>query len=206
MLGLDGDQIARLLFLVLLLAFVARGLFGRGQRVSSFRHLAIWALIAIGLVAIYAYRAPLQRLAAPVLHELDPSRVIEVTDPDGAPELAVARAGDGHFYLDAEVNGAPVSFLVETGATATVLTLADAERAGIEIGSLEFNRAVQTANGIAYFAPTNVQSLEIGPFRLNNVPVGVMAEDALGTSLLGMNTIDRVSGWRVDGNRMVLTP
>ena len=54
----------------------------------------------LGLVAVYAYRAPLMRFAAPVMLELDPSRVIEITDPDGGSELIVARGRDGHFHID----------------------------------------------------------------------------------------------------------
>lgn len=217
MFGLGEDQSMRLLYLVLLLVFLV--VFGWGWRRGrtnapiarygggfNVRHLAIWALIVLGLVAAYAYRTPLLRLAGPVLQELDPSRVVEVTSADGTTELAIVRSGDGHFHIDAEANGTPVSFLVDTGASTTVLTLRDAERAGIDITSLQFNRPVTTANGIAFFASTELGSLEIGPYRLANVRVGIMPEGALETSLLGMNTINRFAGWRVDGDRMVLVP
>jgi aspartyl protease family protein len=206
MFGLDDDQLLGLLYLVLLLAFIVG--FGRWRRGLSggFRHLAIWALIVLGLVALYTYRAPLQRFAAPVLHELDPSRVVEVVEADGARELVIRRGPDGHFHLDADANGIPVRFLVDTGATSTVLTIADAERSGIDTLTLEFDRPVRTANGIAFYARAMLDSLEIGPFRLSNVAVGVMPEDALDTSLLGMSTIDRFSGWRIAGDEMVLVP
>jgi aspartyl protease family protein len=207
MFGLGDDQSLRLLYLVLLLVFlVGTAGFGWGRARTNVRHLAIWLLVGLALVTAYAYRVPLQRFAAPVLQELDPSRVVEVTAADGTAELAVARGADGHFHIDAEANGAPVSFLVDTGASTTVLTVADAERAGIDIASLRFDRPVQTANGIAFFARADLGSLEIGPYRLSAVPVGVMPEGSLETSLLGMSTINRFAGWRVDGDRMVLTP
>jgi predicted aspartyl protease len=38
------------------------------------------------------------------------------------------------------------------------------------------------------------------------VPVGVMPQQAMDTSLLGMSTINRFSSWRVEGNKMVLVP
>jgi aspartyl protease family protein len=209
MFGLNEDQSMRLLYLVLLLVFLIGGAgFGmrwRGATVN-FRHLAAWALILLGLVALYAYRAPLLRFAAPVLQELDPSRVVEVTNPDGVQELAFARGADGHFHVDAEVNGTPVRFLVDTGSSTTVLTLRDAERVGIDITGLQFDRPVQTANGVALFARATLDSLQIGPYRLSEQPVGIMPEGALETSLLGMSTINRFAGWRVDGDRMVLTP
>jgi aspartyl protease family protein len=206
MFSLNDDQLLHLLYLVALLAFVIAFAGWRRNIGGGFRHLGIWALIGLGLVALYAYRAPLQRFAAPVLHELDPRRVVEVVDADGASELVIRRGPDGHFHLDADVNGVPVRFLVDTGATSTVLTLADAERSGVDTRALEFDRPVRTANGIAFYARAVVGSLEIGPFRLSHVAVGVMPENALDTSLFGMSTIDRFGGWRVAGDEMVLVP
>lgn len=207
MFGLNEDQSIRLLYLVLLLALIVGSAgFGWGRMRTNLRHLLVWALIAVGLIVVYAYRAPLQRFVAPVLQELDPSRVVEVTSADGTVELAIARGRDGHFHVDAEADGTPVRFLVDTGASTTVLTLNDAARIGIDVDALRFNRPVQTANGTAFFARAVISNLDVGPFRLASVDVGIMPAGSLNTNLLGMNTIDRFSGWRVEGNRMVLTP
>ena len=206
MFGLDSDQTVRALYLLALLAFLLGGFgYWRRLRVSALGHLAIWALIVLALVSIYAYREPLLRVAAPVLQELNPREVVEITGPDGVRELVIRRAPDGHFHLDADVNGVPVRFLVDTGASSTVLTEADAERSGIDTDALQFNRPVQTANGTAFFAGARLDSLEIGPYRVRNVPVGVMPENSLNISLLGMSTINRFGGWRIEGDRMVLT-
>ncbi|HWT31354.1 MAG TPA: TIGR02281 family clan AA aspartic protease [Propylenella sp.] len=203
---LDTDQSLRLLYLLGLLAFLLGGFgYWRRLRVSALGHLAVWALIVVALVVVYAYRAPLLRFAAPVLQELSPRTVVEVTTPDGGRELVILRAPDGHFHVDAEVNGVPVRFLVDTGASSTVLTEGDARRSGIDPAMLRFNRPVQTANGTAFFASARLDSLEIGPYRVRDVPVGVMPEDSLGISLLGMSTINRFGGWRIEGDRMVLT-
>jgi aspartyl protease family protein len=207
MFGLDGDSSFQLIYLVLLLLLVGAGLrFGRGAGGKSLRQLGVWVLVGLGLVTLYAYRDPLARFAAPVLQELDPSRVIEVTSAEGEPELAVVRGGDGHFHVDATANGAPVNFLVDTGATTTTLTLRDAERAGIDITSLSFDRPVRTANGVAYYADARLNELTIGPYKLANQSIAVMPEHALDINLLGMNTIERFAGWRVEGDRMILTP
>ena len=77
---------------------------------------------------------------------------------------------------------------------------------GIDTAALEFDRAVRTANGVGFSARATVRTLEIGPYRLSSVPVGVMREDALDTSLLGMNAINRFAGWRIEGDRMILVP
>jgi aspartyl protease family protein len=205
--GLNNDDLVRLLYLVLLLLFVLGGFRFRHRLGNGWlRNLAFWALLLVALVAAYAYREPLLRFAAPVLQELSPSRVVEVTSADGASELMIARSGDGHFHVEADVNGVQVRFLVDTGATATVLTLADAERVGIDTATLEFDRPVQTANGIAFYARAAVDALEIGPYRVSPLTVGVMPQGSIDTSLLGMNVIDSFSGWRIEGDRMMLVP
>jgi aspartyl protease family protein len=207
MFGLDSDQLVHLLYLTLLLAFVAAGLgYRRGRMGAALGQLAVWAVVAVGLVAVYAYRDPILRFAQPVLAELDPSRAVEVVSTDGERELVIRRGPDGHFQVEAEVNGVPVRFLVDTGASTTVLSLQDAERSGIETELLEFNRPVQTANGIAHYARARLRSLEIGPFRLTDVPVGVMPGEAMNISLLGMSALDRFASWRIEGNQMVLVP
>ena len=163
-------------------------------------------LIAAALIVVYTYRAPMLNFAGPVIRELAPSRMVEVTSPSGERELVIRRADDGHFHVDAEANGASIRFLVDTGASGTVLTMDDAARAGINVDALAFNRPVQTANGVAYYASATLDSLALGPYSLGSVPVGVMPEQAMDTSLLGMSTIDRFSSWRVEGDQMVLVP
>jgi aspartyl protease family protein len=207
MFGLNDDQSVRLVYLGALLVILLGSIgLGRSRTGAKFRHLGVWILVAVALVTLYAYRAPVLRFAAPVMREIAPSRVAEVTTPTGARELVVKRTDDGHFHIDAEANGASVRFLVDTGASGTVLTMADARRAGIDVDTLAFNRPVQTANGTAYYAGATLDSLTIGPERLTSVPVGIMPEQAIDTSLLGMSTINRFSAWRVEGDQMVLVP
>ena len=207
MFGLDEERFARLVYLILLLAFIGSGVFAfRGQRGPAFRHLLAWAAIVLGLVVLYSFRAPLIDLAAPVIRELDPSRVVEVTGADGMRELVVARGSDRHFHLRARVNGTSLDFLVDTGATGTTLTMRDAERIGLQAEALRFERPVQTAAGLAFAAPARIGTLEIGPFRLQDVPVNVMPAGTLQVNLLGMNVLDRFRTWRVEGDRLVLAP
>ena len=89
MFGLNEDQLLRLVYLVALLAFVGGWfVFRRGVRRIAFQQLAIWALIMLALVGVYAYRAPLLRLAAPILDELEP-------EPRGGGDERRRRAGAG---------------------------------------------------------------------------------------------------------------
>jgi aspartyl protease family protein len=207
MFGLNDDETMRLVYLMALLAFVAGGLsFSRGGFAGAWRNIAIWVAILLALVAVYAWREPVLRFAAPVIDELSPSRRVSVVGDEGAQELVIRRGEDGHFHLDAELNGTSVRFLVDTGATSTALTASDAERAGIDVDSLRFDRLVQTANGQALFARAVAGSLAIGPYEIADVPVAIMPDAVGGTSLLGMNVINRFGGWRVEGDRLILTP
>ena len=201
------DQVGRLVYLLALLVLVSGGFYAfRRNLPGALRQLGVWALILFALVVVYAYRAPLLLLAEPVLRELDPSRVVEVTSSDGERELVVARGENGHFNLRAELNGATIAFLVDTGATGTILTLRDADRAGIAIETLAFDRPVRTAAGLAFQARARVATFEIGPYRLRDVAVGVTPADTLDVSLLGMSMLDRFGSWRVEGDRLILTP
>ena len=207
MLGLNDDQSLRFVYLTILLVMLVGSIgLGRNRSAAKFRHLGVWVLVAIALVAMYAYRGPVLDAARPIIAELTPSHVVEVTGPEGEQQLVVRRSDDGHFHIDAEANGVPVRFLVDTGASTTVLTTADARRAGIDTSALSFSRPVQTANGTALYASATLDTLTIGPFRLASVQVGVMPDGAMDTSLLGMSTINLFPSWRVEGDRMVFTP
>ena len=226
MFGLDEDRSMSLVYLVALLALIIvfrffgwrrprqdtygtsrnRTVHEPPERPATSQHLLLWVAIVLGLAVVYAYRTPLLRFAAPVLQELDPSRAIEVTTADGQTELVVARAGDGHFHIDAATNGAETRLLIDTGATGTVLTESDAKRSGIDTAELSYNRPVDTANGLAYYAVSRLDTLEIGPWRLVDIPVGIMPDHALRTSILGMETIDRFASVRIEGDRLVIVP
>jgi aspartyl protease family protein len=205
--GLTDEGLARLVYLAGLLILVGGSLAAYRHRLpQALKHTAIWVLIFAVMVTIYAYRGPLLRFAGPVLSELNPGRAVILTDPDGVRTLTVARSSNGHFHIEANVDGAGVRFLIDTGATSTVLSERDAVRAGITVAALAFNRPVQTANGLAFEARTRVERLEIGPFTLRNVSVGVLRGDQLNTSLLGMNVLSRFASMRVEGDRLILTP
>lgn len=118
-------------------------------------------------------------------------------------EITVPRAFDGHYYLTLEINGAPIRFVVDTGATDMVLTPQDAARAGLDTANLRYTNRAMTANGMVQTAPVRLELVEIGPISDRYVPAVVngspMQESLLGMSYL--NLFDRIS---IEGGRMVL--
>src|SRR5690606_31402517 len=67
--------------------------------------------------------------------------------------VAIGRAADGHFWVDAEVNGEPVRFLVDTGASHVILSMADAEQVGFDLREDDYTSRYETANGTMSAAP-----------------------------------------------------
>lgn len=117
--------------------------------------------------------------------------------------VVIPAARDGHFFVRAVVDGTPVDFLVDTGASDVALTLADAERLGFRRHQLEFNRRYETANGPVRGAPVRLRELRIGQFSLFDVDASV-TEGALGISLLGMSFLRRLEGYAVADGRLIL--
>jgi len=109
----------------------------------------------------------------------------------------------GHFYVTAAVNGVPIRFMVDTGASAVMLTPEDAEAAGIGRGSLRYSIPVETANGRAYFAPVTLREVRLEQLSIDDVQAAV-GEAGLRTSLLGMSLLRRLDGYEIQGDRLVI--
>ncbi|MDH3229089.1 MAG: TIGR02281 family clan AA aspartic protease [Alphaproteobacteria bacterium] len=168
---------------------------------KAVRDLAIWAAVVAGLVAVYGFRSELTMVGGRILGELEPSR----SQQRAGGELEFRRGGDGHFYIDAKVNGRPVRFLVDTGASDIVLSPADARRLGFRSSALTFNRVYETANGVGRGAPVVLDSVAVGAIRFREVSASVN-DAAMSDSLLGLSFLDRLSGYEVRGDSLILRP
>jgi aspartyl protease family protein len=110
---------------------------------------------------------------------------------------------DGHFYVTMEVNGAPIRFVIDTGASELVLSRADAARAGIDPDGLIFSGRAFTANGMVETAPVTLASVVLGGVADTGVPAVVNAGE-MPESLLGMSYLERFSRMEIANGRMVL--
>ena len=97
----------------------------------------------------------------------------------------------------------PVRFLVDTGASELVLSLADAARVGIDPASSAFVGRARTANGMVATAPVRLGRVEFGGFSDSGVPASVGGGE-LDVSLLGMSYLDRFASIEIEGDRMTL--
>lgn len=196
----SGDK-ANLIYLVLLGLIVGssiigfRGLRRRGALASlSFAAKAglAWVVIAVVLVLGYSYRTELGGIKNRILGEMAPASPIAT----GAGRIAVRAGANGHFFIDAAVNGKPVRFLVDTGASDIVLSPDDARRVGLDPGGLSYTRVYSTANGTVRGAPVTLRSLAVGPLRITDMPASVNGAPMNG-SLLGQSFLRRLKGYSV---------
>ncbi|SFP47021.1 retropepsin-like aspartic protease family protein [Tranquillimonas alkanivorans] len=191
---MTGDQIAQFLYLALLGAAVG-GYFvaaNRRQLGRMAQQAMIWAMIFLGTVAAIG-------LWNDVRDDVVPRQ--SYLGERGA--IAVPRAFDGHYYLTAEINGAPVDFVVDTGATDMVLTREDAMHAGIDPARLAFIGQARTANGTVPIARVMLDTVELGSAMDLAVAASVNGGE-MGMSLMGMSYLDRFSRIEIADDRMIL--
>jgi aspartyl protease family protein len=117
--------------------------------------------------------------------------------------MTVTAEGNGNFYVLGSVNGAPVRFLIDTGATDIVLSPSDAGRLGVDTAALVYGREAETANGAGYGASFKADSLTVGQVALTDVPM-VINQAPMSASLLGVAFLKRLDSFEVRGRRMYL--
>jgi aspartyl protease family protein len=197
----SGEDWSRLLYAAGLMAVVSTGLltarrFDWGEKL---RHAAGWIGIVAVLAVGFAYRDELGAVALRVRGEFSSSYPV-ATAPH---EVVVSQDDSGSFFVMGKVNGQLVRFLVDTGASDTVLSPADAERLGIDVANLSYDRAAETANGIGYGAPFKADTVSVGSIELGEVPM-VINRTPMRASLLGLTFLGRLESFQVRGHRLFL--
>lgn len=169
----------------------------------ALRYLAVVALVGIGFATLRGGDWWQQVSAPPARAPNIARNTPDATAADDAWQYVVEAGPEGHFVIAAEVNGVPVTFLVDTGASEIVLTTADARRLGFDPRRLEFSQRFRTANGEVRGAPVRLRELRVGQFSLYDLDASVNAAP-LPISLLGMSFLDRLHGYRVEDGRLIL--
>ena len=118
--------------------------------------------------------------------------------------IEVPRSPDGHYHIQAVVNGTPMRFVLDTGATSLVLTQEDAQRAGLDLDNLAYTNRALTANGEVRTAPVELDSLALGPVTDQRVPAVVNQGD-MSSSLMGMEYLQRWGRLEIENNTLTLT-
>ena len=194
-----SDTAPNALYLLLIIMLVASSLVGMRLSAGKVAKMSLaWVAIFGVIFALFAFRGEFGALGTRLKQEALGSAEPVVS----GQTLRLRKQEDGHFWVDARVNGKPVRFLVDSGATITTVSADDAEAAGLERGMR--GDVVGTANGEIFMPRVTASLLEIGPIRRSDFSVNINPND--GTSVLGMNFLSSLSSWGVQGQELVLTP
>lgn len=202
--GLANRQFGHLVLLTALATVFAAGVLRRGRFAAALRNALIWLVVILALATAYLYRYDLQSVATRVSAGLTPGTPVTHMTADGRAEVIVYKSLGGHFVTEAMVDGRPVDFLVDTGASTIALSWHDAMRLGIDPEALSFTRTVHTANGPARAASVRLAQIAVGNIRRNDVSAIVSQEGALSQSLLGMNFLGDLSSFEMRRDRLIL--
>ena len=196
----QGDQALALIYLIGCLVLVFSGLAVRRAPLGQTLKMALaWVLIFAGAFAIFALKDDFRALGSRLMAEVTG----EAGQETKGRTLRIRRAEDGHFWVDGELNGEAVRFLVDSGATVTTLSRATATRVGIEAQGDQV--MVSTANGMVMVDRGRAATLKLGPIERSNLAVHISGD--LGEiNVVGMNFLSTLRGWGVEDSTLVLRP
>ena len=201
--GLNGGDWANVGYLVGIVLLLTAGAsrLQHGALGQHLRHAAIWAGIVAVLALGAAYRDELAGVAGRVRLAFSGGTPVALSDQ----ELAVPQNDAGAYVVTGKVNGQKVRFIVDTGATDTVLSPDDARRIGIPVDTLRYVRQSETANGVGRSAPYTAEQLEVGPVALQGFEMAVN-QAPMSASLLGMSFLSRLESFEFRGRTLFLRP
>lgn len=120
-------------------------------------------------------------------------------------ETRIPLAPDGHYWIQAQVNGAPARFMVDTGATLTAVSEETARQAGLEPRRGGLPVSLTTANGTVSAHLTSIETMRFGNIEARGIDA-VIAPNLGRMNVVGMNLLSRLAGWRVEGGTLILEP
>jgi len=183
-------------YLLMAIMLVLGGLMARREPAARLLTLALaWvAIFAAGFV-LFTFRDNFgwvaQRLKAEAVG----------TPVQQGQETRIPMAIDGHFWVNAKVNGKDVKFLVDSGATTTTIDRGTAKAAGVEVSGRR-DLYVRTGNGVIRVASGRAASLTVGGITQRDVALEIADNDDL--NVLGMNFLSSLSRWGVEGRWLVM--
>ncbi len=165
----------------------------RGALATLFRHAAMWVLIFGTIVVGFS-------LWTDTSFGTIPRQATFASDG----RIEIPRGIDGHYHATLDINGVPVPFVVDTGASDVVLSRQDAQRIGIDLDNMVFTGIANTANGQVKTAKVRLEQVELGDIRDTYVPAVVNNGEMRG-SLLGMSYLNRFDHIEITDGKLVLT-
>ena len=165
------------------------------------RMVAAWVAIFSLLFIVFGYRNELTGVWRHAVADITGNG----SQSASGKTVQLKRRDDGHFWVRAKVNGHDVDFMIDSGATVTALSTDLALEVGAEVDRNGYPVAIETANGTIMAQRGSISKLQVEAIQMDDLPITV--SDNLGeTSLLGMNFLNRLGTWNVQGDVMTLKP
>jgi aspartyl protease family protein len=167
------------------------------------------AVIAIAIAA-FAACAIVPRYAEQLSSPPNAASAVLAPHRDAAPRpsasrtVVIAPGRGGHFRVSARVDGRPLDFLVDTGASIIALTERDAAMLGIRPAERDYVGMVRTANGVVRVARIELGTVEVDDLLLHNVAAVVLPLGALSENLLGLSFLSRLRRYEYADGKLVL--
>ena len=194
---MSGDDAPHALYLLLLLVLVGSSLIGMRLPIGKvFKMVLAWVAIFGFGFAVFAFRDDFRTLGNRLRAEATGAPIAD------GEELRIPIAEDGHYWVEASVNGHAARFMVDSGASLT--TISDRTAAAASVTATNRTMPIETANGVVQMRRAYADSFAVGPIVRSEFAVNINARDT--TNVLGMNFLSSLSGWRVEGNYLVLRP
>jgi aspartyl protease family protein len=159
-----------------------------------------WAAVGLVLALGYTYRMELRDVGNRILAEFIPGRSVS----RGVRTVEIVRGRTGDFQVSVDVNGARSNMVLDTGASAVVLTQEAAKAAGLPLEVLAYTVNVDTANGRTRAAAVTLDRLAVGDIVERSVPALIAQPGQLRTNLLGMSFLNRLESWEVRGDKLIM--
>ena len=137
-------------------------------------------------------------------HTLEMGQHFATAEPKGAGgSVTLASDSRGHHYVDGQVNGTHIRFLVDTGATLVSLSAADARRMGIDYRSGQPGYTIVADGRRVPTWRVKLDTVTVGDITLYGIDAAV-SEGERGMALLGMSFLSRTE-MRFHGQDLILT-
>ena len=193
---MSNDVMLGGLYLLMAVMLMLGALMARREPAAKLLTMAMaWIAIFGGGFVLFTFRDNLgwvaQRLKAEAVG----------TPVQQGRETRIPMAIDGHFWVNASVNGKDVKFLIDSGATMTTIDRETAASAGIPVAQRR-DQYVRTGNGVIRVSSARADEISVGGIVRHDVGIQVTDNDDL--NVLGMNFLSSLSRWGVEGRWLVL--
>ena len=183
-------------YIMMAMMLVLGALMARREPAAKLVKMALaWIVIFAAGFVLFTFRDDFGYLAERLKAEAIGSPVTE------GQVTRIPMAIDGHFWVQAKLNGQDVKFLVDSRATMTTIDRQTAKEAGVKV-SPRADEYVRTGNGIIRVSSGRAEEVSVGGIDRHNVGLQIAENDDL--NVLGMNYLSTLSRWGVEGRWLIL--